>query len=133
MVKQTFPFVFIALLLTAMHYLLAKALPQLHLYDYFAKTHLILFLLFTKSHLLGIFLSKKFKVLPGQIFLGFSVFKLLFAGSYILILKRFGDYTVSKPFILVFMACYFIYLAVDVWLMVRQAKAHSSDDLTSNT
>lgn len=133
MIKNILPFVLASIVLGGTHYSLAVLLPQYNLHDYFIKTQVILFLLFTKSHLLGLFLSTKFKVLPGQIFLGFSVFKLLFAGSYILILKRFGTYDVSKPFILIFMACYFAYLSIDVWLMIKEAKLQDNNTLSGNS
>lgn len=85
-------------------------------------SQIFLFLLFVKSHILTKFLSKKFDVLAGQVSLGFSVVKLIFAGSYMMICKKIGGYDLSKAFILLFMGSYFVYQTLDVLVMMRFLK-----------
>ena len=58
----------------------------------------------------------------GQVFLGFSVFKLVFAGLFIFTIKKLSEDSMSKTFIIVFMCSYFVYLILDVSLVLRNVK-----------
>lgn len=122
MIKDITKYILIGGLLYGGHYFLATVFPDRGLTKYRDLSQVVLFLLFVKSHLFGFFLSKKFDVLPGQIFLGFSVFKLIVAGLFMMFLKMANDAPVSKSFTLVFMVAYFSYLIVDVVLMMKAVK-----------
>lgn len=104
------------------HSFLAETFPENGLESYLLMAQTFLILLFIKGHLLTLFLSKKLNLLVGQVFLGFSVAKFIFAGMFILLLKKIGSEPISKSFILVYMFSYFTYLMVEVILVVKLAQ-----------
>jgi len=129
MIKDLLKYFILGGLLYGGHYFLSQNLPYQGLSTYRDISQFILFGIFVKSHVLTILLSRKFKILPGQVFLGFSVLKLILAGVMILLFKKLGDYPIGKSFTLVFMVSYFAYLAVDVWVMLDLLKKDEKKDL----
>lgn len=103
------------------HSFLAEMFPDKGLEAYLLLSQTFLILLFIKGHLLTVFLSKKLNLLIGQVFLGFSVAKFIFAGLLIFLLKKTGAEPISKGFIIVYMFSYFSYLIVEVLLVVKAA------------
>lgn len=103
------------------HSFLAEMFPDKGLEPYLLLSQTFLILLFIKGHLLTVFLSKKLNLLIGQVFLGFSVAKFIFAGLLIFLLKKTGAEPISKGFIIVYMFSYFSYLIVEVLLVVKAA------------
>lgn len=122
MIKDLLKYSAIFGLLYGGHYFLSIYLPEKGLGELRDASQIFLFVLFVKSHVLTKFLSKKFDVLAGQVSLGFSVVKLIFAGSYIMICKKIGGYELSKAFILLFMGSYFVYQTLDVLVMMKYLK-----------
>lgn len=122
MIKDILKYTLLFGLLYGGHYFLSINFPEKGLIELRDVAQVFLFLLFIKSHVLTKALSSKFDVLPGQVSLGFSVVKLVFAGSFILICKRLGGFEVSKAFILVFMSSYFIYQGLDVLILLKNLK-----------
>lgn len=102
------------------HSFLAESYPENGLADYLILAQTFLILLFIKSHLLTVFLSKKLNLLVGQVFLGFSVAKFIFAGMFIFLLKKTGEEPISKSFVAVYMFSYFTYLLVEVFLVLGE-------------
>tara|TARA_B110000211_G_C14013655_1_gene524374 strand:- start:541 stop:918 length:378 start_codon:yes stop_codon:yes gene_type:complete len=107
-------------LLLVGHSFFAETFPERGLERFLIETQVFLFVLFLKGHLLTIFLSKKFNVYLGQVFLGFSVSKFVFAGLFILFIQELGGPPISKSFILVFVFSYFTYLTAEVILLVKK-------------
>jgi hypothetical protein len=105
-------------LLLVGHSFFADNFPGRELHHYVIQVQVFLFLLFLKGHILTEILSKKFGIYIGQVFLGFSVTKLIFAGLFILYIKRFEVFPVSKSYILLFMFSYFTYLLTEVVMLV---------------
>lgn len=101
------------------HYFFAIYFPENGLSELRDAAQVFLFLLFLKSHLLSKFFGKKFEILPGQISLGFSVVKLIFAGSFIMVCKKLLGYNLSNSFILLFMGSYFLYQGLDVIILLK--------------
>ncbi len=128
MIKDLLRYFILGGLLYGGHYFLSQNLPYKGLSTYRDLSHSILFTIFLVSHVLTIFLSRKFKILPGQVFLGFSVLKLILAGVMILLFKKVGDYPIGKSFTLAFMASYFAYLTIDVWVMLDLLKKDEKKD-----
>ena len=70
------------------------------------------FFIFTKTHLLVNYLSRKLDVYIGQLYLAFSVYKLIFTFFYFMLLKiKTEHYT--KPFLGIFMIIYFTLLIIE--------------------
>ena len=101
------------------HYFLSVLYPELNLLKYRDVTQLFLVVLALVSHFSNSLLSSKFKVLPGQVFLVFSVLKFILAGLYIFFLKKLLEFELSKAYILIFMAAYFCYLSIDVIILTK--------------
>lgn len=116
-------------LLLVGHSFFAEQFPEKGLEEYLVISQVFLFLLFLKGHLLTIFLSKKFDIYLGQVFLGFSVSKFILAGLFILYLKRMGDLPLSKSYVLIFMFSYFTYLITEVFILLDKLK--KADELSS--
>lgn len=127
MIKDLIKYIVLSGLLFGGHYFLSEMLPGKGLGNYREEVHLMLFTLFIVSHVLSKIISKKSSVLPGQIFLGFSVVKLISAGLFIFIIKQLSEVDISKAYILVFMASYFIYLGLDVLLMLKALNKPNND------
>lgn len=76
-----------------------------------------LLFLFIKCHVITLGISKWKKDVPlGFVFLGFLVYQLIFSSCYFILLSKKTTFY-DKPFILQFMAAYFILLFVNVWLI----------------
>ena len=123
MIKDIVKYLILGGLLYGGHYFLSEMYPQRGLLSYKDVSQFILLLLFILSHILTVLISKKYNnVLLGQVFLGFSVFKLVSAGILIFVIKKISEDPISKSFILVFMGSYFLYLTLDVFTMLRNVK-----------
>ena len=123
MIKDIVKYLILGGLLYGGHYILSEMYPQRGLLSYKDVSQFILLLLFILSHILTVLISKKYNnVLLGQVFLGFSVFKLVSAAILIFVIKKISDDPISKSFILVFMGSYFFYLTLDVFTMLRNVK-----------
>jgi hypothetical protein len=120
--KDILNYIVVGGLLYGGHYFLSLKFIERGLVQNRDVSQIVLLFLFLISHCLTILLSKRFKVLLGQVFLGFSVFKLVFAGMFIFTIKKLSEDPMSKTFILVFMGCYFVYLTLDVFLVLRNVK-----------
>ena len=107
-------------LLLVGHSFFSEIFPEKGLERFLMEAQVFLFLLFLKGHLLTLFLSKKFNIYLGQLFLGFSVYKFIFSGLFILIIQRLEGPPISKSFILIFMFSYFTYLVAEVILLVKK-------------
>jgi hypothetical protein len=105
-------------LLLVGHSFFAEIFPDRQLESYLVEGQVFLFLLFLKGHILTAFLSKKFDIYLGQVFLGFSVTKFVFAGLFFLYIQELGSIPLSKSFVLVFVFSYFTYLITEVILLV---------------
>lgn len=70
------------------------------------------FFIFAKTHFLVNWLSKKLDTMIGQLYLGFSIYKLIFSFFYFMILKVKTEYY-DKPFLGVFMIIYFTLLIIE--------------------
>lgn len=125
MIKDVFKYILVSGLLYGGHYFLSLIYPERGLVQNREVSHLVLLFLFLISHVFTIFLSRKFKVLMGQVFLGFSVFKLVFSGTFIFVFKKISEEPMSKTFIIVFMGSYFCYLILDVISVLRNVKQTS--------
>ena len=122
MIKDIVKFMILGGLLYGGHYFLSIYLPEKDLGELRDVSQIFLFILFIKSHVLTKFLSIKYNLLTGKVSLGFSIVKLIFAASFIIISKKIGDYEISKAFILLFMGSYFAYQTLDVLIMIRCLK-----------
>lgn len=122
MIKDIVKYLILGGLLYGGHYILSEIYPQRGLHTYKDVSQFILLLLFLLSHILTVLFSKMYNVLIGQVFLGFTVFKLVSAGIFILIIKKMSEDPISISFILVFMVSYFFYLTLDVFTMLRNVK-----------
>lgn len=127
MIKDLIKYIVLSGLLFGGHYFLSEMLPGKGFSNYREEAHLMLFTLFIASHILSKIISKKSSVLPGQIFLGFSVVKLISAGLFIFIIKQLSEVDISKAYILVFMASYFTFLGLDVLLMLKALNKPNND------
>lgn len=116
-------------LLLVGHSFFAEQFPDKGLGYYLLPSQIFLFVLFLKGHLFTVFLSKKFNLYLGQVFLGFSVSKFILAGLFMLYIKRFEDIPPSKSFVLFFMFSYFTYLLAEVLLVVKEL--NKNDNLPS--
>lgn len=125
MIKDIIKFTLLGGLFLGGHYFLGLDNPQFGSTKLIVITQLLLLALFLKSYILTVVLSEKFKILKGQLFLGFSVVKFIFAGLFIFFLKKKGI-PVEKPFILMFMLSYFSYLALDVISLIKILKKEES-------
>lgn len=119
MIRDFIRYTILGGLLYGGHYFLNIVYPERALGENMMKSHILLFLLFVQSHFIGDLLHKKFDILIGQVFMGFSVFKMILLGLYIFFLKKTGLNPISNSFILTFMASYFIYLSMDVYLTLK--------------
>ena len=119
MIRDIIKYTILGGLLYGGHYFLNALYPERALGENMNKSHVLLFLLFVKSHFIGDLLHKKFDILIGQVFMGFSVFKMILLGLYIFFLKKTGINPISNSFILTFMGSYFIYLSMDVYLTLK--------------
>lgn len=74
-----------------------------------------LFFIYAKTHVLTLFLSKKFDLYIGQVYLGFTVYKFIFTSFYFLFLKHTTT-IYTKSFIIIFFASYFTLMIVEYLL-----------------
>lgn len=118
-------YVIIGGLLLAGHSFFAEKFPETGVNHFLIESQVFLFLLFLKVHLLTLFLSKKFNIYLGQLFLGFSVYKFIISGLFILLLQYIELYPISKSFVLTFMLSYFTYLVAEVVLLVNKLNEQS--------
>ena len=125
MIKDLISYIITGGLLYGGHYFLSDNNPDNGLSLYREQAHLTLIVLFTLSHIIGVLLSTKFKALIGKVFLGFSVVKLIVVGSFFLILQNISETPITKDFTLVIMGCYFVYLMLDVVLMLKHLNKSS--------
>ena len=118
--KEISLYIIIGGLLLVGHSFFAEKFPERGIEHFLIETQVFLFLLFLKVHLLTLFLSKKFNIYLGQLFLGFSVYKFIISGLFLLLLQYIELYPISKSFVLIFMVSYFTYLVTEVVLLINK-------------
>ena len=107
-------------LLLVGHSFFAETFPERGLERFLIASQLFLFILFLNGHVLTVFLSNKFDIYLGQVFLGFSISKFVLSGLFILYIQSLGGAPISKSFILIFIFSYFTYLTTEVILLIKK-------------
>jgi|TARA_B110000261_G_C13073379_1_gene353100 hypothetical protein len=116
-------------LLLVVHSFFVIQFPERGLEHYFVVGQVFLLLLFLLGHISTVLLSSNFDIYLGQVFLGFSVFKFILTGLFILFLSKMGEFPLSKSYVLLFMFSYFIYLIVEVYILV--GKLNDNENLST--
>lgn len=124
MIKNLLKYILVGGLLYGGHYFFSETFLNKGLSNKRESAHLMLFLLFTISHLLTEFLGRRFSLIPGQVFLIFSVVKLISAGLFMFVIKQISGLDISKSFTLAFMFSYFIYLILDISIVLKFLKSN---------
>lgn len=118
MITDIIRYIVLSGLLYGGHYFLSYKYPDRGLVENREVVHVFMLVLFLTCHLLVRLISKRFNILLGQVFLGFSVVKLILSGVFMFVLMKVSEEVLSKTFIIITMTSYFSYLLLDVITML---------------